>query len=165
MTRPSLTQLYRRFSGTAVAVSSVDADLMRFSRELEPASAQLSADLAEALASSSPVAHRRTNTSSRHAVAASRRRRGVAAALAASLIAAVALWSAHRSVGVGDMPVAQNNPQINSSVIAPTSAPVADRIFAMFDDHSMASRTAPVRDEIFRGQFVPDEIFNSKHDG
>jgi hypothetical protein len=165
MTRPSLTQLYRRYAGTAVAVSSVDTDLMRFSRELEPASAQLSADLAEALASSSPVARRRTNTSSRRAVAASRRRRGVAAALAASLIAAVAVWSAHRSVSIGDMPVAQNNPQNNRGVIAPPSAPVADRIFATFEDHSMVSRTAPAGDEIFRGQFVPDEIFNSKHDG
>lgn len=159
MTRPSLTQLYRRFAGTAVAISSADADLMRFSRELEPASAQLSADLAEAFASSTPVAHRRADTS-RRAVAASRRRRGVAA-LAASLIAAVAVWSAHRSGSIGDVPVAQNNP----GVIAPTSASAADRIFATFDDHAMVSRTAPVGDEIFRGQFVPDEIFNSKHDG
>jgi hypothetical protein len=165
MTRPSLTQLYRRFSGTAVTVSSADADLMRFSRELEPASAQLSADLAEALASSTPVAHRRADTSrantSRRAVAASRRRRGVAA-LAASLIAAVALWSAHRSFTIGDMPVAQNNP----AVTAPKNAPAADRIFAAFDEHAMASRAAPASDEIFRGRFMPDEIFNSKiHDG
>jgi len=164
MTRPSLTQLYRRFSGTAVAVSSADADLMRFSLELEPASAQLSADLAEAFASSTPVVHRRAETSrantSRRAVAASRRRRGVAA-LAASLIAAVAVWSAHRSVTIGDMPVAQNNP----AVATPRSAPAADRIFAAFDEHTMASRAAPASDEIFRGRFVPDEIFNSKHDG
>ena len=159
MTRPSLTQLYRRFAGTAVAISSTDADLMRFSRELEPASAQLSAGLAEALASSTPVAHRRADTS-RRAVAVSRRRRGVAA-LAASLIAVVAVWGAHRSVTIGDMPVAQNNP----GVIAPTSASAVDRIFAAFDEHAMASR-APVSDEIFRGQFTPDEIFNSKmHDG
>lgn len=161
MTRPSLTQLYRRFAGTAVAISPVEADLMRFSRELEPMSAQLSADLAEALASSAPVAHRRTNSSSRRAVVASGRRRGVAAALAASLIAAVAVWSTHRSVTIGDMPVAQNNP----GVIVPSSVPAVDRIFATFDDHSMVSRTPPGGDEIFRGQFVPDEIFRSKHDG
>jgi hypothetical protein len=162
MTRPSLTQLYRRFSGTAVAISSADADLMSFSRELEPASAQLSADLAEAFAASTPVAHRRAETStSRRAVAASRRRRGVAA-LAASLIAAVAVWSAHRSVTLGDMPVAQTKP----AVTAPQSVPAADRIFAALDEHAMASRAAPVSDEIFRGQFMPDEIFNSKmHDG
>lgn len=161
MTRPSLTQLYRRFAGSPVAISSADADLMRFSRELDPVSAQLSADLADAFASSTPVAHSRTNTSSRRAVAASRRRRGVAA-LAASLIAAVAVWSAHRSITIGDMPVAQNNP----GVIAPTSASAADRIFAAFDEHAMASRAPPAGDEIFRGQFVPDEIFNSKmHDG
>ena len=160
MTRPSLTQLYRRFAGTAVATSSADADLMRFSRELEPASAQLSADLAAAFASSTPLAHRRADTS-RRAVAASRRRRGVAA-LAASLIAAVAVWSAHRSITIGDMPVAQNNP----GVIAPKSASGADRIFAAFDEHAVASRAMPAGDEIFRDKFVPDEIFNSKmHDG
>jgi hypothetical protein len=157
MTRTSLTQLYRRFAGTTVAISSADADLMRFSGELEPASAQLSADLAEAFASSTPVAHRLANTS-RRAVAASRRRRGVAA-LAASLIAAVAVWSAHRSASIGDMPVAQNNSA------APHSAAV-DRIFAAFDEHAMASRGAPAGDEIFRGQFLQDEIFKSKaHDG
>lgn len=157
MTRPSLTQLYRRFAGNAVAISSSDADLMRFSRELEPVSAQLSADLAEAFASSMPVAHRRANVS-RRAVAASRRWRGIAA-LAASLIAAVAVWGVHRSVTISDMPLAQNNP-------AATQAPADDRIFAAFDEHAMASRLAPASDEIFRGQFVPDEIFNSKmHDG
>ncbi len=157
MTRPSLTQLYRRFAGTAVAISSADADLMRFSRELEQASTQLSADLAEAFASSTPVAHRRANTS-RRVVAASRRRRGFAA-LAASLIAAVAMWSAHRSASIGEIPVAQNNP-------AAAHSPAVDRIFAAFDDHAMASRAAPAGDEIFRGQFVPDEIFKSKaHDG
>ena len=157
MSRPSLTQLYRRFAGTAVAISSADADLMRFSRELEPASAQLSADLAEAFAASTPLAHRRANTS-RRVVAASRRRRGIAA-LAASLIAAVAVWSAHRNVTIGDMPVAQNHP-------AAAHAPAVDRIFTAFDDHAMASRATPARDEIFRGQFLPDEIFKSKtHDG
>lgn len=162
MTRPSLTQLYSRFAGTAVAISSTDADLMRFSRELEPASAQLSADLAEAFAASTPAAHRRADTSrantSRRAVAASRGRRGVAT-LAASLIAAVAVWSAHRSANIGEMPVAQSNP-------AAKHAPAADRIFATFDEHTMASRAAPAGDQIFRGQFVPDEIFKSKtHDG
>jgi len=155
MTRPSLTQLYRRFAGSAVAISSTDADLMRFSRELEPASAQLSADLAEVFASSAPVAHRRADNS-RRAVAASRRRRGIAA-LAASLIAAVAVWSTHRTVG--DMPNAQNN----SASVA--GKPATDRIFAALEDRAMASRAAPASDEIFRGQFVPDEIFNSKHDG
>jgi len=158
MTRPSLTQLYRRFAGTAVAISSADADLMRFSRELEPASAQLSADLAEAFASSMPVAHRRANTS-RRAVAASRRRGGIAA-LAASLIAVVAVWSTHRTVG--DMPTAQNNAAM---IVRSAGKPATDRIFTALGDHAMASRATPASDEIFRGQFMPDEIFNSKHDG
>ena len=132
---------------------------------MEPASAQLSADLAVVLASSSPAVHRRAATP-RRAIAASRRWRGVAA-LAASLIAAVAVWNTHRTGTIHDMPLAQNNP----GVIAPERTPATDRIFASFDDHSMASRTMPAgtmpaSDVIFRGQFVPDEIFSSKmHDG
>jgi hypothetical protein len=157
MTRPSLTQLYRRFAGTSEPLSSADADLMRFSRDLEPASAQLSADLAAAFASSPSAVHRRAGMP-RRAVAASRRWRGVAA-LAASLIAALAVWSSHRTGTIGDMPTAQN-------VRAPSaSTPATDRIFAAFDDQAMASRAKPAGDEIFRGQFVPDEIFKSKHDG
>jgi hypothetical protein len=153
MNRPSLSQLYRRFAGNAAAPLSVqDADLMRFSRDLEPVSAQLSADLSAALAAS-PAQHRRTDTSRR--IATSRRWRG-AAALAASLIAAIAVWSAYRPVAIRDMPTAQNVP----------AAAVNDRIFAGLDDNSVASRDAPVGDEIFRSEFLPDEIFNSKvHDG
>jgi hypothetical protein len=158
MTRPSLTQLYRRYAGKSVMLSPADADLMRFSRELEPASAQLSADLAAAFAAPSSAAHRRAGTP-RRAVAASRRWRGVAA-LAASLIAAIAVWSTHRIGTVSDMPTTQ-------SVRGPsTSAPATDRIFAAFDDHATASRATPAGDEIFRDKFLPDEIFNSKmHDG
>jgi hypothetical protein len=159
MTRPSLTQLCRRYAGNSVPLSSADADLMRFSRELEPASAQLSADLAAVLASSSSAVHRRA-AAPRRPIAASRRWRGVAA-LAASLIVAVAVWSTHRSVG--DMPNMQNN----SAVIAPSaSKPATDRIFAAMEDRAMASSATSASDEIFRGQFVPDEIFSSKmHDG
>jgi hypothetical protein len=158
MSRPSLTQLYRRFAGTAVPLSSRDAELMRFSRDLEPASAQLSADLVAVLASSSSAAHRRT-AAPRRVIAASRRWRGVAA-LAASLIAAVAVWSTHRTAMIGIMPSAQN------STVPSTGKPASDRIFAAFDEHAMASRAKSAGDEIFRGQFMPDEIFNSKtHDG
>jgi len=161
MTRPSLTQLYRRFASTSVPLSSADADLMRFSRDLEPASAQLSADLAAALASSPSVTHRRASTP-RRAVATSRRWRGVAA-LAASLIAALAVWSTHRTFTIGDLPTAQNSPAI---IKPPIGTSAGDRIFAAFDDHAMASRATPATDKIFRGQFMPDEIFNSKmHDG
>jgi hypothetical protein len=132
---------------------------MRFSRDLEPESAQLSADLAAVFASSSPAVHRRMDKS-RRTVAASRRWRGVAA-LAASLIAAVAVWSTYRTGIIGDMPTAQN-----ARAVPSTSTPATDRIFAAFDDHAMASRAAPAGDEIFRDEFRPDEIFNSKeHDG
>jgi hypothetical protein len=160
MTRTSLTQLYGRYAGQSVPLSSADADLMRFSRELEPASAQLSADLAAAFAASGSATHRRASAP-RRAVAASRRWRGIAA-LAASLIVAVAVWSTHRVGIVGDAATAQNSP----AMIAPTSNRATDRIFAAFDDHAMASRATPAGDEIFRDKFVPDEIFNSKsHDG
>ena len=158
MSRPSLTQLYRRYAGKSVPLSAADADLMRFSRELEPASAQLSADLAAVFAASGSAAHRRAS-SPRRAVAASRRWRGLAA-LAASLIAAVAVWSTHRTGTIGNTPTAQ------ISAVPSTRMPSADRIFAAFDDRATASRVSPAGDEIFRDKFVPDEIFNSKmHDG
>ena len=131
---------------------------MRFSRELEPASAQLSADLAAAFAAPLSAAHRRAGTP-RRTVAASRRWRGVAA-LAASLIAAVAVWSTHRTGSLGNTPTAQN------STVPSATMPAADRIFAAFDERATASRATPAGDEIFRDKFLSDEIFNSKmHDG
>ena len=137
MTRPSLTQMYR------------------FSRELEPTSAQLSADLAAAFESSPSAAHRRAGTS-RHAVAGSRRWRGVAA-LAASLVVAFAIYNTQRTENA--------NEEMQTARVPAATAPTNDRIFAAFDEHALAA-SRNRGDEIFRGEFVTDEIFNSKtHDG
>jgi hypothetical protein len=66
--------------------------------------------------------------------------------MAASLIVAVALVATHRSH-------------------APTSANVAhaasDRIFAGFDERNVAASKPVHGDQIFRGNFLPDEIFSS----
>jgi hypothetical protein len=134
------------------AASPLYADLLRFSRELEPVSAQLGADLAAAFGETNVVvAHRRA--SSRRTAAASRRWRvAVASAMAASLVVAIAMIASHR----GRVP-------------APTSASatVQDRIFAGFDERNMAAGKAAHGDEIFRANFLPDEIFSSSkpHEG
>jgi hypothetical protein len=172
MTKPSLTQLYRRFSGRIASVpdacevlrgqdcqnsspteiSPLHADLLRFSRDLEPATAQLSADLAAAFEQSSknPVTHRTTTTPRRAAHAGSRRWRGVAA-LAASFVAVVAVWTTQHN---------NMSAQRGSVAIANSSE---DRIFTALDQPAVASQVAG--DQIFRGEFRSDEIFNSQSHG
>lgn len=169
VSRPSVTELYRRFADTAgiadadqlvqqMQASPARAGLLRFSRDLAPESAALSAKLVAALNESNENAAHRRRRAPRRAIAGSRRWRGIAA-LAASLIAAVALWNTQRMVVTHAVPAAQ----ISSAAIA---ALASDRIFAGFNEGAFAARTIPARDEIFRAQFLPDEIFNSKtHDG
>jgi hypothetical protein len=163
MNKRSVTELYHRFVGTGsvpdadqlaaqIASSPARAQLLDFSRDLEPESAALSAKLAIALNPTDvAIAHRRHGASRRGASGA-RRWRGVAA-LAAALLAAVVVWSPHlRDASSPATPVANAKP--------------ADRIFA--DDTSMAtSARTGARDQIFRDEFRGDEIFNSSksHDG
>lgn len=130
------------------AASPLHADLLRFSRELEPVSAQLGSDLAVALGETNViVAHRRA--SPRRAASAPRRMRAVvASAMAASLIVAVALFATHRS-------------HTPTPVSASAAHAVPDRIFAGFDERNVAASKPAHGDQIFRGNFVPDEIFNS----
>jgi hypothetical protein len=159
VSKPSVTGLYRRFGGKSdvasagridaqVASSSARAELARLQRDLEPASAQLSADLAVLFAADGNAAHVRNHWS--RGTARAPRRWVAAAALAASLIAAVAFWGVYRAPP------------------APLAAAHAlpDRIFAGFDERAVASK--PGGDEIFRAEFRSDEIFNSSgktHDG
>jgi hypothetical protein len=169
--KPSLTQLYRRFAGShAVSVPDADdllqlarvahaeeaasplcADLLRFGRELEPASAQLSNDVTAAFEQAAPLTHHRSAT--RRATAAGARRwRGVAA-IAASLLAVIGAWTSLKHGPVTQpAPVAIGAPQPD------------DRIFASLDE-----RVAPTparNDQIFHGNFLPDEIFSSgNHEG
>jgi hypothetical protein len=134
------------------AASPLHADLLRFSRELEPVSARLGMDLAAALGETH-VVHAHRHFAPRRVASAPRRWRvAVASAMAASLVVAVALIASHRF-----------------RVPAPTSASatVPDRIFAGFDERNMAAGKAAHRDEIFRANFLPDEIFSSSrpHEG
>jgi len=157
--KPSLTELYRRFAGSNATVPHVDdllelarlehadeaasplhADLLRFSRDLESASAQLGHDVADAFEQAEPATHRRSAVPARRAAAAARRRRGVAA-VAASLLAVVGVWTLQRTP----------TPAPAQTPIAVAAAPVTDRIFAASYDHLVAA-SAP-RDEIFRDQF------------
>jgi hypothetical protein len=130
------------------AASPLHADLLRFSRELEPVSARLSTDLAAALGETHAiVAHRRA--SPRRAAAAPHRwRAAVASAMAASLIVAVALFATHRN-------------QAPAPASANTAHAVPDRIFAGFDERNVATSKSAHGDQIFRANFLPDEIFNS----
>jgi hypothetical protein len=166
MNKPSVTDLYRRFTDGAsvldtdqlsaqMASSPARARLPGFSRDLEVESAALSAKLALALSQANEaVAHRRHGVS-RRAAAGSRRWRAVAA-MAAAVIAAVVVWGGHH----GTLP---------TPVTPMASAPTLDRIFAGFDENAVATTgRADARDEIFRGEFRSDEIFNSSaktHDG
>jgi hypothetical protein len=175
MSERDLKSLFRRFAGARStmqipevedllelsrlphaedAASPLHADLLRFSRELEPVSAQLGADMAAALGETSAVvAHRRA--SPRRVVSAPRRWRvAVASAMAASLVVAVALFATHR----GNLP---------AQASADVAREVPDRIFAGFDERHMAAGKASHGDEIFRANFLPDEIFSSSkpHEG
>lgn len=173
MSERDLKNLFRRFAGTRGAMqipevedllelsrlphaedaaSPLHADLLRFSRELEPVSARLGADLAAALGETS-VVHAHRHSSPRRVASAPRRWRvAVASAMAASLVVAVALFASHRN----RMP-------------APTSASAAvpDRIFAGFDESNVAAGKVSHGDQIFRANFLPDEIFSSSkpHEG
>ena len=127
-----------------IARSPLNGDLLRFARALEPASAALSAEFESALRAGTRP-HR--STGARSPVHRGARRWRIGAALAASLLAAVAVWNVQRA-----------------QKVSPASAPVAqtpvapDRIFASLDDRS----GSPRGDEIFRAEFSVDEIFRWK---
>jgi hypothetical protein len=68
--------------------------------------------------------------------------------MAASLIVAVALFATHRS-------------QAPAPASANAAHAVPDRIFAGFDERNMATSKSAQGDQIFRANFLPDEIFSS----
>ncbi|HST28672.1 MAG TPA: hypothetical protein VLK26_09935 [Rudaea sp.] len=133
------------------AASPLRADLLRFSRELEPVSAQLSADLAAALGETNAVVAHRRASPRRVASAPHRWRVAVASAMAASLIVAVTMFATRRDQA--------------PAPVAASAAP--DRIFAGFDERNVAASKAAHGDQIFRANFLPDEIFSSSksHEG
>ena len=130
-----------------IARSPLNGDLLRFARDLEPASAALSAEFASTLRGS-PAGHRGVTANRTMHGAARRWRIGVA--VAASLLAAVAVWNGQRE---------ERAPSV--APIAHTATP-PDRIFANLDDRTSLRRG----DEIFRAEFHADKIFSwNEHDG
>lgn len=126
---------------------SIQADLIRFARDLQPLSATLGADMSTALRDSS-ARHRRPFVTARATHGARRWR--VASAIAASLLAVVAIWNVQR-VNHGDPTVAKA-PARNGS----------DRIFSGFEDRAMANN-GRASDEIFNSSQRGDEIFSANH--
>ena len=157
MNKPNLSEIYRNglrqsknagaLDSDAAATSPMQADLARFSRELEIESAALSSQVT-ALLGSNNGAHRRGTA---HRAAHGQRRWRVASAMAAGVMAAVAIWSAQR------ISSPHNEPTL-------TSAHAPDRIFSAFSDNSVAGAT--VRgDEIFNSTERGDVIFSAGHNG
>ncbi len=156
MNKPTLSEIYRNgMQNSSDASADVDQiiaqiprsplqrDLIRFARDLEPESAQLSANL-ESVLNSDVVVHRRRLATQRSA--RGRRTWRIASALAASLIAAVAVWSG-------------SNLNRSHSSARTQAAATGDRIFSSFNEGAVATRSSS--DKIFRGDFHTDEIFSS----
>ncbi len=165
MNKPNLSEIYRNGApNRSDASADVDQliaefprsplqrDLIRFARELEPESAALSANLESVLNGGHVARHRRFAT---QRSARGRRSWRIASALAASLIAAVAVW---------------NGTRVSHPNSSPTATAASDRIFSSLNDESVAAKSSTSRyensgpDQIFRDDFRPDEIFNaSRH--
>jgi hypothetical protein len=157
MNKPNLSEIYRNGAQSrSDAASDVDQiiaeiprsplqrDLIRFARDLEPESAALSANLESVLNGGRVVRHRRFAA---QRSAHGRRNWRIASALAASFIAAVAVWTSTRF----------NHPQPSTQVATAAS----DRIFSSINEESVATKSSTGHDQIFRGDFRPDEIFNA----
>ena len=180
MSKPDIARLYRRFTrtqtrGDALSPLDVDAlvalgegdhseqterlladagrsglhaDLLRLARALQPESARLGSELERAFEAASPQ-HRSRGRQVRIATMPRRSLR-IASALAASLIAAVVVWSFQRDHASAPAPV----------VAAAHHAP--DRIFASLG----ADARSPGRvDRIFHADFNADKIFTAEFNG
>jgi hypothetical protein len=135
------------------AAAPLRADLLRFSRELEPMSAALGADLAAAFGETGEAAaHRRMPP--RRSASVPRRWHVAAAAMAAIMVAVVVVFATHGS-------------HVAQAPDSASTATVPDRIFSGFDERKVAAGKPARGDVIFRGNFLPDEIFNSSrhHEG
>jgi hypothetical protein len=132
-----------------VARSGLHADLLRFTRALEPESARLGVQLERAL--ERPAAdHARRARHATYAVTPQRNWLRVAASVAAGLVVAIAVWSVQGT-------------RVPAAPSAAAPAPKTDRIFAALDDRGSAR--AQGSDRIFRADFKPDEIFKEKISG
>jgi hypothetical protein len=172
MNKPNLSEIFRNGTRNADGVLDADAivalangqsiddadrinasaehrDLIRFARDLQSESAFLSADVAAALRAEQSM-HRRTGTSQR--AAHGQRRWRIASALAASFIAAIAIWSSRHVIA-----------PLPSSVPATAAVHAPDRIFSGLNERVMANNSQHADDRIFHADFVPDEIFSARH--
>lgn len=139
-----------------VAASPLNGKLLHLARDLQPLSIDLSMDL-EALLGRSARSGSHRQGRARRALGAQPRWRVAVAAMAASLIAVAGLWTAHRL----QLP-SESSPATTAQMVQPAS----DRIFAGFNEKAVATQSTKRGDEIFRGRFLPDEIFNSnRHEG
>ena len=143
----------------ALGQSGVHADLLHFSRDLQPESSALSAQLESLLDAPATSAHSRSRGGHvRHAprTAATRRDRWVraVAGLAAVLVASVVFWSVQHRAGTP--------PTVAQSGNAGNAAP-ADRIFAAVGNDERTKHAGS--DVIFRADFHQDEIFKSQFSG
>lgn len=138
-----------------VAASPLNGKLLHLTRDLQPLSIDLSMDL-EALLGRSYTSVRHRQTHGRRTLGARPRWRIAVAAMAASLIAVAGLWTAHRL-----------NQSAETHVAATThTQAIPDHIFSGFDEKTVAAHNDKRSDEIFRGRFLPDEIFKSnRNDG
>lgn len=138
-----------------VAASPLNGQLLHLTRALQPLSIDLSMDLENLLGRSAQSgSHRQARD--RRAFGAQVRRRIAFAAMAASLIAVAGLWSTQRlQLSSGSQPT-----------ITAHAQPDSDHIFAGFNEKAVAAQNEKRGDEIFRGRFLPDEIFNAnRHEG
>ncbi|MEO8804313.1 MAG: hypothetical protein ABI304_12940 [Rudaea sp.] len=139
-----------------VAASPLNGKLMRLTRDLQPLSIDLSMDLEALLGRSSQFGSHRQTHVRRRVTGTQPRWRFAMAAMAASVIAVAGLWTAHRLQQSTAMP----------SAIAVQTQADSDRIFAGFNEKAVATQNEKHGDEIFRGRFLPDEIFNAnRHEG
>ena len=129
-----------------VARSGMHADLLRFTRALEPESARLGVELERALEGPGADHARGRRRAAAHAAPPQRTWLRVATSLAAALVVAIAVWSVQRT------PTAE-------PVTVAVKAPKPDRIFAATDDGPASAQRG---DRIFRADFKVDEIFKAK---
>jgi hypothetical protein len=54
-----------------------------------------------------------------------------------------------------------NGTRVNQLHSSPTATVASDRIFSSVNEESVATKSSSGPDQIFRGDFRPDEIFNA----
>ena len=129
----------------------LQADLLRFTRDLAPESARLGVQLEQAFDQRSA-----THRGDRHASRATPRRPWLraAGAVAAGLIVALSVWTSRPE---------RMAPQVVAvAAKAITAGNKGDRIFAALERQGATVQSG---DRIFQGEFAPDRIFSSTSGG